>query len=66
MVVFRGEAIALTASFSGEHRLLTDSNLLRAWARNPTMTFAVIAGIHWKALKMWLKGVRYLGRAHPP
>ena len=26
------------------------------------MTLKVIAGIHWEALKMWLKGVRYLGR----
>ena len=23
---------------------------------------AVIAGIHWEATKMWVKGVRYLGR----
>ena len=34
----------------------------RAWLGNPLMTFKVIAGIHWEALKMWVKGVRYLGR----
>ena len=66
MVVFRDEEIALTASFSGEQRPLTDSNLLRAWAGTPAMTFAVLARIHWEALKMWPKGVRYLGHAHPP
>ncbi len=65
MIVRRGEAIALTASFSGARRDLTDSNLLRAWAGNPAMTLQVIAGIHWEALKMWLKGVRYLGRSPP-
>lgn len=53
---------ALTASFSGVRRPLTDANLLRAWAGDPLMTLKVIAGIHWEALKMWLKGVRYLGR----
>lgn len=62
MVVRRGEDVALTASFAGERRELTDANLLRAWLGNPLMTFAVIAGIHWEALKMWVKGVRYLGR----
>lgn len=62
MIVKRGEEIALTASFSGKRSDLTDANLLRAWAGNPAMTLAVIAGIHWEALKMWTKGVRYLGR----
>ena len=62
MVVRRGDEVALTASFAGERRELTDANLLRAWFGNPLMTVAVIAGIHWEALKMWLKGVRYLGR----
>ena len=62
MTVRRGEDVALTASFAGERRELTDANILRAWSGNPLMTFTVIAGIHWEALKMWLKGVRYLGR----
>jgi uncharacterized protein len=62
MTVRRGEDVALTASFAGERRELTDANLLRAWLGNPLMTVAVIAGIHWEALKMWTKGVRYLGR----
>jgi DUF1365 family protein len=62
MAVKRGQSVALTASFSGERNELTDANLLRAWVGNPLMTFKVIAGIHWEALRMWLKGVRYLGR----
>lgn len=62
MIVRRGDEIALTASFAGERRALTDGNLWRAWAGNPLMTFVVIAGIHWEALKMLAKGVRYLGR----
>ena len=63
MIVRRGKDIALTASFAGARSSLTDANLLRAWACNPLMSVKVIAGIHWEALKMWLKGVRYLGRS---
>ncbi len=66
MVVRRGGDVALTASFTGERRELTDANLLRAWAGNPLMTLTVIVGIHWEALKMWLKGIRYLGRTLKP
>lgn len=62
MIVKRGADIALTASFAGARRDLTDANILRAWTGNPLMTLKVIAGIHWEALKMWLKGIRYLGR----
>ena len=67
MVVRRGEDIALTASFAGARRALTDAQLFRVWLGNPLMTFKVIAGIHWEALRMWLKGVRFLGRRgqHP-
>lgn len=62
MIVKRGDEIALTASFAGERRDLNDAQLFRAWLGNPLMTFKVIAGIHWEALLMWLKGVRFLGR----
>ncbi|MBP6690417.1 MAG: DUF1365 domain-containing protein [Hyphomonadaceae bacterium] len=62
MTVRRGEEIALTASFAGARRELTDAQLFRVWMGNPLMTLKVIAGIHWEALLMWLKGVRFLGR----
>lgn len=62
MVIRRGEEVVLTASFAGERRPLTEANLLRAFAGNPLMTFTAIAGIHWEAVKLLLKGVPYLGR----
>lgn len=58
----RGHEVALTASFAGARRDLTDANILAAWAGNPLMTLKVIAGIHWEALRMLAKGIRYLGR----
>ncbi len=62
MIVKRGDEVALTASFAGQRRALTDANLLRVWAGNPLMTFKVIAGIHWEAMLMLAKGIRFLGR----
>jgi DUF1365 family protein len=62
MVVRRGDEVALTASFSGARRELTDVALIGVWLKNPLLTFKVIAGIHWEALKMLMKGVRYVGR----
>lgn len=62
MIVKRGEEIALTASFAGERRDVNDTQLFRAWLGNPLMTFKVIVGIHWEALLMFFKGVRFLGR----
>ncbi len=63
MVVWRGQEVALTASFSGSRRDLTDAELMRAWLGNPLMTLKVVAGIHWEAFKMLLKGIRFLGRS---
>ncbi|MFT3726804.1 MAG: DUF1365 family protein [Terricaulis sp.] len=62
IVVHRGADVTLTASFAGQRSALTDANLLRACCADPLMTLKVIAGIHWEALKMWLKGIRYIGR----
>lgn len=47
----------LTAYFEGEHRPLTDATLLKLLLAYPFMTAKVVAGIHWEALLLWLKGV---------
>lgn len=62
MKVRRGEETVLTARFTGQRRPLSDAALLKAFAGDPLMTLKAIVGIHWEALKMWAKGVRYLGR----
>lgn len=33
--------------------------------RYPAMTVKVVTGIHWQALKLWLKGVPYIQKPHP-
>ena len=47
----------LTAYFEGEARELTDATLLKLLLAYPFMTAKVVAGIHWEALLLWLKGV---------
>lgn len=45
---------------------LGDRQLLGALLAHPLMTFAVVAAIHWQALKLWLKGVPLVRRPPPP
>lgn len=49
----------LRATLSGRRRPLTDRELLKAFAAHPLMTVKVIAAIHWHALRLWRKGVRF-------
>ena len=62
----RGGERILTASFAGERRPLTDAALLRSFLGHPLLSFAVVAGIHWEALKLWLKGAGLRARPAPP
>ena len=58
-VVIREEdrdGLLLVAAFRGRRHPLTDAGLARMAIRYPLMTFKVIAGIHWEALWLWLKG----------
>ena len=45
---------------------LSDGSLMRTLLSHPLMAVKVIGGIHWEALKIWLKGVRLVDRPAPP
>ena len=60
------QGVILTASFIGEARPLTDAALVKAWLAHPLLTLKVIGGIHWEAVRIWLKGVRYRRKPPPP
>ncbi len=60
------EGPVLRAAFSGRREALTDRALAAAVARHPLMTMKVIVGIHWEALRLWLKGVRLARRVPAP
>ncbi|MBX9711353.1 MAG: DUF1365 domain-containing protein [Xanthobacteraceae bacterium] len=54
------EGPLLSATFSGRRATLTSPALLRAFVALPLMTFKIIAAIHWQALRLWLKGARFI------
>jgi DUF1365 family protein len=62
----REDVPLLDATLAGERRALTDGALLAQVARMPWMTLKVVAGIHWEALKLWLRGARFHRKPEPP
>lgn len=66
IVVGDGDGPMLTAAQRLSPRPLTDRELLRIFFTHPLMTLKVIAGIHYEALLIWLKGVGLQLRPSPP
>lgn len=73
-----GEAVSLTvtgsdpggklivASFAGKRQALDDRALLGLLLGLPLLTLRVVAGIHWEALKLWMKGIGVRRHPEPP
>lgn len=57
------EGEILRATLSGRRRPLTDRGLLAAFLSVPVQGAKIMAGIHWQALRLWLKGARF--HRHP-
>ncbi len=58
--------LMLTTSLTGKRTSLTSPRLLYCFVRYPFVTFKVVALIHYQAVRLWLKGIRYLSRPTPP
>ena len=52
-----GEGRLMFASFAGHARELSDRSLLAMFFSYPLMTLKVVAGIHYEALRLFLKGM---------
>ncbi len=57
-----GDGPLLHTHISGATQPLTRANLRRAALRFPLQTMAVVARIHWHALRLWAKQVPFLGK----
>jgi DUF1365 family protein len=56
----------LHTSISGTLVPATTANLMRVLWRMPCMTLAVIGRIHWQALRLWMKRIRFYKKPAPP
>ena len=61
-----GDGVLLTASFAGKAEVLSARRLALMLLRFPLLTLKVIAGIHWEALKLLAKGMRFKARPAAP
>lgn len=60
------EGPVLSAVHTATRRPLTDRQLALALVRYPLLTLKVIAGIHWEAVKIWIKGIALRPRPKAP
>ena len=60
------QGVLLTTSLVGKRRALTSRALLGCFFRYPLVTVKVIGLIHFQALKLFLKGVKYRVKPTPP
>ena len=60
-----GEKVLLT-SMTGKFKPLTQPRLLKSLIHYPFMAILVIVRIHYQALKLWMKGIRYYPKPQPP
>lgn len=56
----------LDATLAAERQVLGDGAILKLALAMPLMTLKVVAGIHWEALKIWLRGGRFHRKPPPP
>jgi hypothetical protein len=59
-----GEGLLLAAAFRGKRQAWSGRALAGCLARFPLLTLKIITGIHWEALRLWLKGFPVF--AHEP
>ncbi|MEM8651265.1 MAG: DUF1365 domain-containing protein [Pseudomonadota bacterium] len=56
----------LSATFSGDSRELSTKQLCFGALKTLGLSFKIVAGIHYEALILWLKGIRLRPRPAPP
>lgn len=52
----------LSATYFGTQTPLTNANLTQFFLQIPLLTWKIVGGIHFEALRLWLKGLKYVPR----
>lgn len=60
------EGLMLATSVGGRLEPLTAGAVVRRFLGNPMMTIGVVARIHWQALQLWRKRVKFHAKPEPP
>ncbi len=60
------DAVSLSTSISGQHAAISVTTCIQALLSYPAQAFSVVARIHWQALKLWLKKVRFYSKPAMP
>ena len=60
------DGLLLATSIAGAARAPTALAMLGAFFTYPLMTFAVVARIHWQALRLWARRVPHFRKPPPP
>lgn len=58
--------LTLKTFVSGQAMALSDRHLLQTFLHLGWATVMVVLRIHWQALKLWRKGIRFHRKPHPP
>ncbi len=56
----------MDATLHGSRHELSDRSIALQVLRLPWLMFKVVGGIHWEALKLWLRGARFHAKPEPP
>jgi len=60
------QGLLIKTAVGGKVQHLTPQSIRRAVLKQPWLTIGIVAGIHWQALKLWRKGVRYFSKPAAP
>jgi len=60
------DGLLIKTSVGGNVQDLTARGVLRATLMQPWLTVGIVAGIHWQALRLWIKGVKFYSKPTPP
>ena len=63
---FDKEGNLFTATWNGKKHPLRDRSIIKTVLTMPLMTLKVITSIHWQALRLWLKGMKYIPKPQTP